>query len=119
MKIAISTTGSNLDDKVDMRFGRCKGFIIYDTETQSTTYLDNEQNLNAAQGAGIQAAMSVVNADATALITGHIGPKAFDALSRAKVVVYLGSELSVQEVLRLYEEGKLERALDADKEGRW
>ena len=56
MKIAITTSGDSLDAAVDPRFGRAKAFILYDTETDEWSVLDNAQNLNAAQGAGIQAA---------------------------------------------------------------
>jgi predicted Fe-Mo cluster-binding NifX family protein len=33
MKIAISSTGPDLDDLLDPRFGRCRFFIIYNMET--------------------------------------------------------------------------------------
>jgi hypothetical protein len=60
MKIAITTSGIDLDAPVDPRFGRAKSFIIYDTDSGQWSVLDNAQNLNAAQGAGIQAATAVV-----------------------------------------------------------
>ena len=54
MKIAISSSGSTLEDTIDLRFGRAAMFIIYDLDHENFTSVDNEQNLNAAQGAGIQ-----------------------------------------------------------------
>ena len=33
MKIAITSTGPKLEDKVDPRFGRCRYFILFDTDT--------------------------------------------------------------------------------------
>ena len=35
MKVAITSTGDNLESKLDQRFGRCGYFIIYDTVIQS------------------------------------------------------------------------------------
>ena len=32
MKIGISSDGENLDSFLDLRFGRCRYFVIYDTE---------------------------------------------------------------------------------------
>ncbi len=33
MKIAISSTGPDLDDLADPRFGRCRYYVMVDTET--------------------------------------------------------------------------------------
>jgi hypothetical protein len=54
MKIAITSEGSTLDDRMDQRFGRASKFIIFETDDESFAVVDNDQNLNAAQGAGIQ-----------------------------------------------------------------
>ena len=77
MKVAVTSQGQDLRSPVDPRFGRAKCFIVLDMETGVFCAVDNSQNLNAAQGAGIQAARNVVESGATAAITGHVGPKAF------------------------------------------
>ena len=59
MKVVVTSQGTNLDSAVDPRFGRAKYFVLVDTETVQTTAHDNTQNLNAPQGAGIQAAQAV------------------------------------------------------------
>ena len=33
MKIAVSSTGPELQDLVDPRFGRCRYYIVYDLDT--------------------------------------------------------------------------------------
>ncbi|HQO93156.1 MAG TPA: NifB/NifX family molybdenum-iron cluster-binding protein, partial [bacterium] len=58
MKIAVTTSGHDLNSPFESRFGRAPGFIVYDTETKEFEAIDNSMNLNAAQGAGIQAAMN-------------------------------------------------------------
>ena len=60
MKVVVTAQGSNLDSPVDPRFGRARYFLLVDTDTGEFTTHDNVQNLNAAQGAGIQAAQTVV-----------------------------------------------------------
>jgi len=55
MEIAITATGKDISSNVDPRFGRAKYFIVVDTDTNESAAHDNAQNLNAAQGAGIQA----------------------------------------------------------------
>ena len=41
MKIGISSTGTSLESNVDMRFGRCPYFIIYDTESNDFEHIEN------------------------------------------------------------------------------
>lgn len=119
MKIAVSTTGKDLEAAIDPRFGRAAGFLIFDTENKTFTVVDNIQNLNAAQGAGIQSAMTVINNGANTLISGHCGPKAFRVLNEAGIKIFNTDAKTVKEALALYDEGKLNAAKDADVEGHW
>ncbi|MEW6202542.1 MAG: NifB/NifX family molybdenum-iron cluster-binding protein [bacterium] len=119
MKIAITTAGKTLDSPVDPRFGRAVGFIIYNSDTQEHKYIDNQQNMNAPQGAGIQAAKAVVDAGAEALITGHCGPKAFMALKSAGIKVFTGADGTVQEVIEKFNSGTLTETQGADVSGHW
>ena len=119
MKIAISSAGPALDDHLDQRFGRAAMFIIYDLDQDTFSVVDNEQNLNAAQGAGIQAAQHVVNSGVDALVTGHTGPKAFKVLDAAKVPVYLAEGGTVREAINAFRNGSLKSITEADVEGHW
>jgi predicted Fe-Mo cluster-binding NifX family protein len=119
MKIAITTSGSDLTAAVDSRFGRAPTFLIYDTETTKYTLAYNQQNMNASQGAGIQSAQTVASIGATALITGHCGPKAFRVLAAANIKVYTTTAATIAEALALYREGKLTESVAADVEGHW
>ncbi|MDY0189825.1 MAG: NifB/NifX family molybdenum-iron cluster-binding protein [Desulfuromonas sp.] len=119
MKIAISTSGSTLDAPIDSRFGRAVRFLVYDTEQKTFSMVENEQNLNAAQGAGIQAAKTVVDSGAQAVISGHCGPKAFTVLSSAGIAIYHCETGTIQEALEQYASGKLQPAKDANVEGHW
>jgi len=87
MKIAVSTTGDNLDAQMDPRFGRCAYFIIVDSETMDFEVLDNTA-AQAGSGAGIQAAQMVGNSGAEAAVAGNFGPNAFGALSGAGLALY-------------------------------
>ncbi len=119
MKIALTSQGETLDAELDVRFGRATNFIVYDTSDQSLTVVPNQQNLNALQGAGIQAATTVASTGAEAVITGHCGPKAFKVLEAANIKVYTTSEHSVAAALRAFDEGKLVRLASADVNGHW
>jgi predicted Fe-Mo cluster-binding NifX family protein len=119
MKVAITSEGTTLDANVDPRFGRCKHFIIADSEDGSFEAIDNTQNLNAASGAGIQSAETVVKHGVEAVLTGHCGPKAFRALSAADITVYTGAAGTVRDALEELTTGKLLPAQDADVDGHW
>lgn len=119
MLIAISASGDVLTSSMDMRFGRAKGFILYDTNEQTHSYIDNIQNLESEQGAGIQAAQNVINNNIEALITGHCGPKAFKLLSAANVTIYLAQEGNVKDQIEKLRQGKLKKADNPDVEGHW
>ena len=119
MKIVISAAGETLDSLIDRRFGRAAYFILYDQDSQSFEVTDNSPNLNAVQGAGIQAAETVVRLGAEALISGHCGPKAFRVLAAAGVAVYTTEADTVGEALEAFKAGKLTQAASADVEGHW
>ena len=119
MKIAFSTSGDNLDAPLDTRFGRARKFLVYEMETGGIELIDNAQNVNSPSGAGIQAAETIARSGATALVTGHCGPKAFRVLSAAGVAVYNTDAPTIAAALERYRSGKLVPAESADVEGHW
>jgi len=119
MKIALTSHGDSLDVVLDARFGRAAKFLLWDSSTQAVRVVDNQQSLDAPQGAGIQAAMTVVAQGVEAVITGHCGPKAFRVLQEAGVKVYLTKAINGREALQLFQDGKLQEAGSADVEGHW
>ncbi|UZP69200.1 NifB/NifX family molybdenum-iron cluster-binding protein [Desulfovibrio mangrovi] len=119
MKIAITAQGTTLDSPLDPRFGRAAGFLILDAASGNLEYRDNSQNLNLPQGAGIQAAMHVADAGVQALITGHVGPKAFTALSKGNIAVYYSEAPTAAEAFAAFKRGELARADAPDREGHW
>ena len=116
MKIAVTSLGESLESPVDQRFGRARFFVLYDLESGEWTVHDNKQNLEAAQGAGIQAAQHVVNLGAEAVITGHCGPKAFATLIAAELDIYQEASGLVQEAIDAYKAGLLKKSTQADVE---
>lgn len=119
--IAVTVSRDGWDAPVDGRFGRAAGFalIALDGQERRLTFIPNEQNRQAAQGAGIQAAETVAKAGTTVLLTGHVGPKAFRALKAAGIVMHVGVSGTLEDALRDYAAGKLTIAQEADVEGHW
>ncbi len=119
MKIAVTAGGRELTSEMDTRFGRTKYFIVVDTDTNDFVAHDNAQNLNAAQGAGIQAAESVARLGAEAVVSGNVGPKAFRALTAADIKIYLSEKATVAEVVRRFKAGELKVVDAANVDGHW
>ncbi len=119
MKIVFTASGDDLSAPLDPRFGRAAKFLVYDLEAGTFEITDNSQNLNAAQGAGIQAAEQICRLGAGALVTGHCGPKAFRVLSAAGVKVYNTDAATVAQALERFRSGGLKEASSADVEGHW
>lgn len=120
MKISISSQGWDLDSQVDPRFGRAAQFVIYDTEASSFEVVSNSQSLNATQGAGIKAAEIMSTRGVQVLITGHCGPKAFNALKAAGIEVISSAEgLTVAQALEKYKSGQFTTSNSPDATGHW
>jgi predicted Fe-Mo cluster-binding NifX family protein len=119
MKVVVTSQGPGRESEVDPRFGRARYFVLVDTGTGEESVHDNVQNLEAAQGAGIQAARTVTDLGAEALISGNLGPRAFSALQAAGVALYVGATGTVAEALEQFEAGKLQRADGPNVQSHW
>jgi predicted Fe-Mo cluster-binding NifX family protein len=111
MKIAISSTGRDLDSPVDARFGRCLCFIVVDPATEDFEVLENTAAGNAG-GAGVQAAQIVANAGVKAVLTGSLGPNATQVLTAAGVQMHTGVSGTVREALQRHQRGELQTAAE-------
>ena len=109
--IAVSSEGPSLDDMVDPRFGRAAGFIVVDPDSMEFKYLDNGGSQAMSRGAGIQTAEMVANSGAKSVLTGQVGPKAFQALNAAGVKISqdLGG-LTVREAIERFKSGQVTTA---------
>jgi predicted Fe-Mo cluster-binding NifX family protein len=117
-KIAISSEGPSLDDAVDPRFGRAAGFIIVDPDTLESEYRDNGAAQTMPRGAGIQAAETVAGGGAKALLTGYVGPKAFQALSAAGITIVQNIEnMTVRQAIEKYKSGRIDAATAPNRRG--
>jgi predicted Fe-Mo cluster-binding NifX family protein len=109
MKIVVSSTGTSLDDKIHDLFGRCDFLIIFDMETGDVKAVKNE-NKDAESGAGIGCAQVVFDEKAFVVISGKVGPKAYEVLQHAGVDVFLAPPgITVETAVGKYEQGLLQK----------
>jgi len=113
MKIAVSATSNDLDGDVDQRFGRCKFFLLIESENMDFNVIENK-SIMASGGAGIKAAETIVNNGAEILITGNVGPNAFQTLSTGGIRIFTGASGSITESLEKYKNGELKETENAN-----
>ena len=106
MKICITAVSDSLDAKIDPRFGRCPYFVIVDSETMEFEAVSNVA-AGSMHGAGIQAAQTAASKGVKVVLTGHVGPNAFQALSAAGIRVVTGAFGNLREVVEKYKRGEL------------
>ena len=119
MKVAVTAQDKEISSEIDLRFGRSKWLIVMDTETGDFKAHNNEVNLNAAQGAGIQTGQNIANLGVEAVITGNVGPNAFKTLNAAGVKIFLAENQRVSEAMESFKTGKLKEVDHANVEGHW
>ena len=120
MKIAVTAQNPGWTELLDSRFGRAVCFVIVDGETKVWQAVENLQNRQATQGAGIQAARTIIDQGAEVLISGNVGPKAFRVLQAASVRMFRTDpavQKTVSDAVAAWEQGKLEEIQAATVEG--
>ena len=119
-KVAVTCESPSLEAQVDPRFGRAAGFLIVNPDTMEFEYIDNGSTQVMAQGAGIQAAENVSNSGAKVLLTGYVGPKAFQGLAAAGIKIGQNLDsMTVRQAIEKFKAGEVEFAEASNKEGHW
>jgi predicted Fe-Mo cluster-binding NifX family protein len=119
MKIAVTSTGKDLDSPVDPRFGRAAYILIVDTDSMEIEALDNAENVNAFKGAGIQAATMINDKHADVLLTGYCGPNAFKALAAANIKVAGDVTGTVRDAVQAFSTGNVAFTSEPNAQGHW
>ena len=106
MKVAVASSGEDLNAPVDMRLGRCANIIVVDTDTMDFEVHGNPGAL-AGTGAGVAAAQVVANAGAEAVIAGNFGINSLRGFNSGGITAYVGSG-TVRQAVQALADGELE-----------
>jgi predicted Fe-Mo cluster-binding NifX family protein len=113
MKICITSEKDSLESAVDPRFGRCRYFLVFDTETSEMEFCPNP-NVQGLGGVGIQSGQFMAEKGVKTVITGNVGPNAFQTLQAAGIDVVVGVSGNIREVIERYKKGELTPAKDSN-----
>jgi len=101
---------------IDPRFGRAAGFMLVDPQTLEFEYVENGAGQARAQGAGLQASETVVAKGAKAVLTGYVGPKAFNVLQAAGIRIAQNLEnMTVRQAVEAYIKGNISWAQQSNR----
>jgi len=105
MKICITSQGNTLQSQVDPRFGRCAYFIFIDTETMEFEAVANNQ-AQAMGGAGVQSGQLIAGKEVSTVLTGNVGPNAYQTLKAGGIEIITGVSGQVNDVVEKYKKGE-------------
>ena len=110
MKIAISSMDKSIEGNVSDVFARCPYFIIVEIENQKIEKFEaiKNESENQMSGVGISADQLMAEKNVNAVITGYVGPRAFDVLKQFNIEIYTGSG-AIKEVLQEFINGELKK----------
>jgi len=109
MRIGVSASGRDLNARVDDRFGRCPWFLVVDSDSLEFDTLEN-RHAEEGMGAGMGAAKDLIDAHVDAVISGQVGPKAYEVLKAADIDIFLVSgSMTAKEALERLKTGELRK----------
>ena len=111
--VAISAEGPSTDDAVDPRYGRAGGFVLaaFPHGDLSLAPSISGKIIFTQTGAGIATTEHLADAGVSVVISGYVGPKAFEALQTAGITVIQDMDgMTVGQALEKYRAGKCQAA---------
>lgn len=119
MKVAVTSQGPHMNSPVDPHFGRARYFLLVESDTGATAVYGNRRRRRSSHTAGMQAAGTLIGLGVRAVITKHIGPRAFATLQAAEVEVYGVQGRAVRDAVEGFKAGELQRLCEANVEEHW
>lgn len=101
MTIAIPVEDKSISTNVCVSYGRAPYFLIYDTDTKESTFVNNSA-ASSTGGAGIKASQIIVDNKVNALLTPRCGENAAAVLEVAGIKIYKTSSISVKENINAF-----------------
>ena len=109
MKIAVSSCEDTLQAKTHALFGRCNYLVIVDTESGIWKAVKNSSAENPS-GAGTACAQLMFDEGVNVVISGQVGPNAFEVLTKGGISMFNAPPGStVSQAVEQFKTGGLKR----------
>lgn len=108
MKLAITSPDGKFGTPLSPGFGRCKFFIIIDTDTRNWVAKPNPASI-AQDGAGPEAVKFLTENDVEATVSWRYGPDALTSLETAGIQAFEANEGAPEDLLEQCLAGKLKK----------
>lgn len=106
-QIVITAKGPDLDSEVDLRFGRAEYFILIRLDDESRTILVNEDRKDTDKGVGLKNSQRVIDAGAEVVISGRIGQKVVNMMSKLGIGIFLVGGGTVREAFEQFKQEQI------------
>ena len=106
MKIAMPVDDRSMETSISQHFGRAPYFLIYDTGSKESIFLDNSAAISQG-GAGIKAAQIIVDNKVGALLTPRCGENAAEVIKKANIKMFKAINDSIKDNIDALNAGKL------------
>jgi len=102
MRVAITSQGNSLESKVDQRFGHCKFFLIYDSQTGALEIIPNPY-CEAEEQAGTLAVKLLSSKNVNKIISGEFGIKVKPILDSLNIqmIIYKNQNIAIGEIIEM------------------
>lgn len=108
MKICLTAITNNLESELDSRFGRCRYFIIINSEKMEFEAIKNKA-AEVSEDAGILAAQIMADKKVKNVITGNVGTRALQALKTAGIEVGIEHNIIVKDAIEKFRRGEIRK----------
>ncbi len=106
MIIALPANEKKENTNICMSYGRCPFYMLYNTETKVTSFIENTA-ANDAGGAGIKASQSLVDKNVNIVLTQRCGENAAKVLNEASIKIYKTIHEQAIENIKSFEKNEL------------
>ena len=102
MKIAIPSTGKDMNSLMSKTLGRSPFIVVYDSESKDLKSIENP-GFQSQDGSGLKVVEKILHTNANVLLTKQIGRKAYSALQAEHFKIeLLDSSGTIKSILNKY-----------------
>lgn len=99
MKIAIAASKNHLNSNVDLHFGRCNWYCIFDTTSKKAEFIENTARCQIEK-AGCEAVAFLCEKGIDIAIAGRFGSKVVEAFRANKLqLIVPENEMTINEII--------------------